>query len=244
MYCKCGCGKSIKKVREYRFTDKRDGKVYVRKYKSKGYLRGHNSHRGRDNGMYGRKRSEAERKLISLRTKEMMAKKGSGKKISQIKREFMKNPYNKKRIMEATLKGRRTEEFHKLRSQLSKEIFNREYVKDILRVSIIKRIASGEIKLSPPTKIEVAVRDILIKNKIDSKEQEPVENRTIADFVLDGKKIIYCDGQYWHNKPKQKIKDKQVDIFLKDKGYKVLRLKEIDIKHSLVEKRIVKFSQG
>jgi hypothetical protein len=52
-------------------------------------------------------------------------------------------------------------------------------------------------------------------------------NMTIisVDFKLDDK-IIEFDGDYWHSKEEQIIKDKLRDEFLSNKGYLILRIKE------------------
>jgi very-short-patch-repair endonuclease len=46
-----------------------------------------------------------------------------------------------------------------------------------------------------------------------------------VDFKLDDK-IIEFDGDYWHSKEEQIIKDKLRDEFLSNKGYLILRIKE------------------
>ena len=75
MKCNCGCGKEVKINRRYAFIDKRDGRQYFKKYSSKGYCIGHNNHKGKFNGMFGRKRTEKEKALISKNTKLKMAEK-------------------------------------------------------------------------------------------------------------------------------------------------------------------------
>jgi hypothetical protein len=52
-----------------------------------------------------------------------------------------------------------------------------------------------------------------------------------VDFKL-GNKIIEFDGDYWHSKPEQKIKDNQRDDFLIKKGYIIKRIKESDYKNN------------
>jgi len=53
---------------------------------------------------------------------------------------------------------------------------------------------------------------------------------TISDFYIPGKKlVIYADGDYWHNLPEYKIRDKKQNKILKEKGYKVLRFWEHEI---------------
>ncbi len=46
-----------------------------------------------------------------------------------------------------------------------------------------------------------------------------------VDFKI-GDKIIEFDGDYWHSSEEQKKIDKKRDIFLQNKGYQILRIKE------------------
>lgn len=50
-----------------------------------------------------------------------------------------------------------------------------------------------------------------------------------VDFKKDNK-IIEFDGDYWHKSNKQKKLDKKRDLFLKSKGYDILRIKEKEYK--------------
>lgn len=53
----------------------------------------------------------------------------------------------------------------------------------------------------------------------------------LCDFVLKKHQLaIECDGIYWHSTEKQKAKDARKDKWLRNHGYKVLRLSEPDIK--------------
>jgi endogenous inhibitor of DNA gyrase (YacG/DUF329 family) len=51
------------------------------------------------------------------------------------------------------------------------------------------------------TSIEIAMEKILIKNNVSYIKQFPIENIAVVDFLLPGKIIIQCDGDYWHNLP-------------------------------------------
>ena len=42
--------------------------------------------------------------------------------------------------------------------------------------------------------------------------------------------VIECDGDYWHNYPDGRESDRKRDAYMKDKGYKVIRLWERDIR--------------
>ena len=78
------------------------------------------------------------------------------------------------------------------------------------------------------TKIELIVENWLIENKIKYNKQMPIEGICIPDFIV-GNKLIFCDGDYWHNLPKTLKKDKKVNIELKKNGYEIIRLWEHEI---------------
>lgn len=79
------------------------------------------------------------------------------------------------------------------------------------------------------TDIEKKMYDALLKEKIEFKEQYHLEKYWI-DFALPEFKIaIECDGVYWHNKEKDKIRDEE----LLKVGWKTLRFTDIEIKKSI-----------
>jgi len=64
-------------------------------------------------------------------------------------------------------------------------------------------------------------------------EQVPIkEAKTIVDFLLPNKIIIYCDGDYWHNLPHIKERDFNRNYWLNFLGYTVFRFTETEIKKS------------
>jgi|SRR5579859_4741855 len=79
-----------------------------------------------------------------------------------------------------------------------------------------------------PARLEVAMACILRKAKIRFREQFGVGG-FIADFVLSGKVIIECDGEYWHSRIDIRKHDKQkMGVYYKE-GYIVLRFSEREI---------------
>lgn len=83
-----------------------------------------------------------------------------------------------------------------------------------------------------PSNIEKKLANYLIENKISFICQFKYE-KGVADFFIKPNLIIEVDGDYWHNLPKVKIRDKKQNEFLKNKGYKVLRLWEHEIKNNI-----------
>ena len=53
----------------------------------------------------------------------------------------------------------------------------------------------------------------------------------VYDFCIDKKLIIEYDGRgYWHQNTKTKQRDKMKELFALNKGYKILRVSDVDIK--------------
>ncbi|MBT9164863.1 MAG: hypothetical protein DDT23_00874 [candidate division WS2 bacterium] len=82
------------------------------------------------------------------------------------------------------------------------------------------------------TSIEIAIENELIKRNIPYLKHAPIEGIALVDFLLPDKRIIQCDGDYWHSKRKNKGKDIAQDVVLHFKGYKVFRFWEKDIRKS------------
>ena len=73
------------------------------------------------------------------------------------------------------------------------------------------------------TNIEIAFEKCLQSLNITYKKQVPLIGRTIVDFLLPDKVVVYCDGNYWHNFPGVPEHDKLITLLLTQNGYKVYR---------------------
>jgi len=82
------------------------------------------------------------------------------------------------------------------------------------------------------TSIERAIGESLKKYNIPYIKQCPIENITIADFLLPDRIVIQCDGDYWHRSLKRKNKDINQDFILGFRGYRIFRFKEKEINKS------------
>jgi len=80
------------------------------------------------------------------------------------------------------------------------------------------------------TSIELIARGWLDEWEIEYIPQYQVGRVFIDIALLQWKVAIECDGDYWHSKPGQIVKDKKRDKFLNINGWYVLRLKENDIR--------------
>jgi len=93
------------------------------------------------------------------------------------------------------------------------------------------------------TNIERKMAFILSKTKVKFVEQFVVPNVCIADFYLpEQNMVIFCDGEYWHNYPKGKPRDKTQVKELKELGFSVVRIWGDVILHSpALEKEPLKY---
>lgn len=91
-------------------------------------------------------------------------------------------------------------------------------------------IRRGWAERHEPTSIEVAVARVLDALGIVY-EAQAVFGPWIADFHLpDQKIIIEADGTYWHSLSKQRRLDRSKDSYFRNRGYRMVRLPESDIK--------------
>jgi len=79
-----------------------------------------------------------------------------------------------------------------------------------------------------PSSVEKKLAEYLIENKISFICQFKYE-LGIADFFIKPNLIIAVDGDYWHNLPNIKERDKRQTLYLEGQGYTVLHLWEHEI---------------
>lgn len=114
-----------------------------------------------------------------------------------------------------------------------------------MRKAIIRRLQNNEMPFIH-TSIEKEIAESMKKRGINFIAQYAIDEKFVCDFAIPKYKIIIeCDGDYWHANPKlysrekfdlrQKTntqRDKFKDKYLSEKGWKVLRFFESDIKRS------------
>jgi len=83
------------------------------------------------------------------------------------------------------------------------------------------------------TDIELIMGEALTKHGIEYNHQEVVGGIATVDFFVKPNIVIECDGDYWHNLPKQIKRDNTVNRLLEEGGYKVFRFKGSEIKASI-----------
>jgi very-short-patch-repair endonuclease/predicted DNA-binding protein YlxM (UPF0122 family) len=83
------------------------------------------------------------------------------------------------------------------------------------------------------TKIEQQFEKYCIDNCIPYVRPFQITKETHRyDFLIYEGTIVELDGLYWHNKEKQKIKDKQHEEFAVKNGYQVIRFTDKEIKET------------
>lgn len=84
------------------------------------------------------------------------------------------------------------------------------------------------------TSIEVKMAEELQKRDIDYIEQYNLGDKFRLDFLLPEYGIVIeCDGDYWHNLPEVKTRDKSKNAYIKACGYSLCRFWESEINESV-----------
>ena len=85
------------------------------------------------------------------------------------------------------------------------------------------------------TSIELKMQNILTKNNIIFSKHRLLLYKYQVDLFIEPNIIIECDGDYWHNRPDMKERDRIKDIALKNAGYTILRFWEHKINTNISE---------
>lgn len=83
------------------------------------------------------------------------------------------------------------------------------------------------------TSIELKMQNMLKLKQIDFQLQKAIIG--IPDIFIEPNICIFCDGDYWHNRPGAHERDEYVNETLKEQGYQILRFWEHAI-HASSEK--------
>ncbi len=79
--------------------------------------------------------------------------------------------------------------------------------------------------------------ETLIRLELERRREEFIPQATLGPYSVDfllpkRKKVIECDGAYWHGLPESVIRDRRKDTYLTRQGLRVYRLSEKDIRQS------------
>lgn len=176
-------------------------------------------------------------KIVTQETRNKISKAQKGKVISKkhkkILSERMKtnNPsfgglsnIQKKKISKNNVKYWKG----KKRTQKTKELIKRNTIKTLKKSEVRLKMREARAKQKFPfcnTSIEIKMQKALEKQGINFQTQK-YELIGTPDIFIEPNICIFCDGDYWHNLPKAKIRDRYVNEELKKQNYKILRFWE------------------
>ena len=107
-----------------------------------------------------------------------------------------------------------------------------EETRDKIRQSRIRFMSSGKNPLCD-TYIEKIFEHELKFMNVSYRKQVPLLGRTVVDFLLPEKVVVYCDGEYWHNLPGRRDMDKRQTSLLETNGYSVYRFTGKELKNDV-----------
>jgi DNA mismatch endonuclease (patch repair protein) len=165
------------------------------------------SHKGKPSGMKDKHQTENAKELIRLAF--------LGKSNPNFGKHFI-----------SKLKGKTFEELY----GIEKAIIIKNNMKKPKSKEHIQKIKDWRVKFVFPlkdTSIEIALQNILRDNNIIFEKHKPIHGQ--PDLFIEPNICVFADGDYWHNYPIGRDRDREVTQKLTDKGYKVLRFWERDI---------------
>lgn len=168
-------------------------------------------------------------------------------RLSEATKLAFQDPETRQRIINASTKGKNTPEAKKRFSEVAKRrMANPEIKKRILakwhhnpkrkaeRIEVARRggVASILSQAKENTSIEKAIAEVLQQLGIEYVAQKPLGPFVVDFFIPRAKLVIECDGDYWHNLPEMKERDKRKDGWLKKQGFRMIRIWEHEIKQN------------
>jgi very-short-patch-repair endonuclease len=95
-----------------------------------------------------------------------------------------------------------------------------------------RQCAAGLVQRAFPrvSSIERAMAEAFARADLPAIGQHPID-MYVADFAFpEARLVVECDGTYWHGRDRQQARDRQKDGYLHSRGWRVLRLPEVDIR--------------
>ncbi len=103
-------------------------------------------------------------------------------------------------------------------------------LKNQIRKNVITQMTKNSQAVSS---IEITIKELLDKNKIQYIHQYNLDNIFIPDFFIkETNTILECDGDYWHSRKEKIVTDRRKNGYYKSKGFRVIRLNESLIKNN------------
>lgn len=184
--------------------------------------------KGRISPMKGRTLSDEHKRKISESGKGN--KRGLGKKHSQETKDKISAASMKRDPWNKGTKGKFSKESREKMSISQKKRWAKMSIDEKANHVKYWHEASLKVKVSS---IEYKIRDVLFYAGIDHEVQVPFsseESLFIADIYVPSKNtIIECNGDYWHNLPDRKIRDKKVQKYCDKNNIKLLWIWESEI---------------
>ncbi len=239
MECKCGCGQSCKG--QYVHGHNRKGLVFNEEQKRKLS----EAHKGKKHseetkmkiglGNKGKIRSEEHKRNLSKKLKgrhtspKTQFQKGDkahlGYKQSEITRLKISGNKERNRKISESRKGMEFSEEHKQKLKLHRATM---------------------ILPTKDTTIEVKIQNFLKQLSIEffTHQYMKIEHGYQCDVLIPSMNlVIECDGDYWHKYPTGRDIDHLRTKELIEKGFKVLRLWEVDIRKMIIEDFQIKLKE-
>lgn len=107
-----------------------------------------------------------------------------------------------------------------------KDVFCSYHCRNLYITKLFKRNGCKD------TSIEIKIQKELDKRGVNYKKQFRVSNIAVVDLFLEPNIVIQCDGNYWHNLPNRKEKDKLQNEKLLANGFRLYRFSEGEINES------------
>ena len=155
-----------------------------------------------------------------------------GKGEANIGRTFSMSDEQKQKLRETfskpDVKRKRSDAQKKVWASLSYE----QKLKRVTPGNIVRTKRAMEIKSSS---IEIKVKDQLdfydVKYIQQKRVKDDYDNVYYLDFYIPKYKlVIECNGDYWHNLPERKIRDKMLKKYVESTGRKIIFIWEHEIK--------------
>jgi very-short-patch-repair endonuclease len=171
-------------------------------------------------GNKGKINSEETRRKISEGNKGKIVSEESRRKMSESRKGRVFTEEHRKHLSESG-KGRKLSEESKKKKGESYKRFIKDHPEKHPNYIMAQK---GFI-----SSIERKVKDILDELNISYEPNYPIFNYFVDFAILDKKLIIECDGDYWHNLPGAKERDKERQTQLESFGWSFIRFSESEI---------------
>ena len=231
--CSCGCGGQVK-TKDAKWLKGHSNRGIVRSEEYRAKQR--QSKLGKSNtALIGRKYSKEHREAIS----------GGliGRHLSEEHRAHISIGNTGKKMSPEAIEKRRIKVIGQKRSKKSRNQMSLSHIgkpgywngKQLYEETKekIREKRLNQILPKRDTYIEVIIQSELKNRTIDFQTHYPILGQ--PDIFIQPNLCIFCDGDYWHNYPIGRKKDKRITEQLQEEGFIVLRFWEYKIRENSIE---------